>query len=83
MNGPEIYYATMNILDYMALNILTDKEKDELYNILDALRKFDSHIGDEDDYIASIADANNCGICSTWEQIVDELRKQFNEGERI
>lgn len=78
MNGPELYYAIMNILDFVALNHLKHEEELELYSILDRLQKFDP-VGLETE---SIADANDCGKASTWEEIVVELQKQFIKGDR-
>lgn len=54
----EIYYAIINILDYI-----------EGENSIDKIR--------------SIADANNCGVCDSFEKIIMSFQEQYELGERI
>lgn len=74
----ELYYAIMNILDYIALNELSKDKKENLYKSLDHLLSLL-----DGDTISDISSANDCGICNTWEEIVEKLRELFEEGERI
>ena len=75
----ELYYAIMNIVDYLALNKynLTPKRRAELIYILDDLLDM------RGDTIADIADANDCGECHTWDQLIDAIRELFETGDRV
>ena len=33
--------------------------------------------------IADIADANDCGECHTWDQLIDAIRELFEIGDRV
>lgn len=82
----ELYYAIMNILDYMALNEVSDETKNKLFQILDNLRDCDKDFSDESktDYISSLADANDCGAdCTSWEMVISRLKELFETGERV
>lgn len=72
----QIYYAIMNILDGIALS---EKEVSivKFGYILDDLLAF------TDCDIEDIADANDCGHCTTWEEVINSLREQYNIGDRI
>ena len=71
----ELYYAIMNIVDYLAINEDTPI-KGSLYSILDRL----SHLAEAT--IEDIADANDCGKCETWIELVEKIRKLHKSGER-
>lgn len=36
----------------------------------------------EDQFIQDFADANDCGVCYSWNGIVEKLKGQFKRGER-
>ena len=74
----ENYYEMMNILDSVALSgkSLTPEQKRELDRLA-------AENGDIQDEIEATADANDCGFCSTWDDIVVALRKLFASGERF
>ncbi len=69
------YYEIMNTLDDLALNnkplMLPDIIK------LHALAK------ENDLTIEDIADANNCGECHEWNELLAALKEQFSSGERV
>lgn len=71
----ELYYAITNIIDFCAVN---GKELDkEFIDILDKLaEKGDLHIED-------IADANDCGICTTWQELLAGFCELYKTGNRI
>lgn len=48
-----------------------------------ALEELDYFAEQGDIHIADVADANDCGGCETWQEIVDELAYQLSTGERI
>lgn len=75
----ELYYAIMNIIDYLALNknTIAPKRQAELIYILDDLLDM------RGDTIADIADANDCGECHTWDQLINAIREQFEVGDRV
>lgn len=68
------YYQLMNKLDEWALSgyFPGKTQKQELDNLL---AKADATIED-------IADANDCGECHTWEDIISALHILFEHGER-
>lgn len=75
----ELYYAIMNIVDYLALDrdgIDTNKRC-----VLISILKDLCSIGGYE--IEDIADANDCGECHTLGHLIKEIRKQFNSGERV
>ena len=75
----ELYYAIINIVDYLALNknTIAPKRRAELIYMLDDLRDM------RGDTIADIADANDCGECHTWDQLIDAIRELFEIGDRV
>lgn len=78
-NPTETYYNIMNILDAHAVQF--EQLSPETIAELDRLAE---GLGSEPTkyYIESIADANDCGICDTWQEVVDALAELFEEGER-
>lgn len=74
----ELYYAIMNIVDYLALNNnLSKTRRRELIQILYYLLNM------RGDTIEDIADANDCGECHTWDQLIDAIMELFETGERV
>lgn len=75
----ELYYAIMNIVDYLALNNynLSQTRREKLIHILNEL------LGMSGDTIEDIAGANDCGECHTWEQLIDAIRELFETGDRV
>lgn len=83
MNDKEIYFAIMNILDYMALHEeLSHDNQNKLIEICYSLLPFLD--GDSNqDKIAAMADANDCGDCSSFSTMVFALRELHKKAERI
>ena len=77
----EIYYNIMNFLDNKALNneLLTDVE---IYQLNINIARF-GLAETATEFIRDLADANDCGDCATWNEVVVALRKLFENGERI
>lgn len=75
--NPEIesYYEIMNILDYHAMHSRPLTMPDILQ--LHALAK------ENDITIEDIADANDCGDCHEWTELVAALKEQFKSGDRV
>ena len=74
------YIDIINFLDQKALSdnpILTPEEIEYLDG--DQMGFSDS----AEELIADIADANNCGCCFSWQDLVNALRHQFATGERV
>lgn len=71
----EIYYAIMNILDYYAKNekYLEAKTSNFLYYLASK----------ENIQISDIADANDCGPCKTWADVINALSGLYRSGDRI
>lgn len=76
----ETYYNIMNILDAHAVRF--EQLSPETIAELDRLAE---SLGPEPIkyHIESIADANDCGDCSTWQEVVDCLSDSFANGDRI
>ena len=73
----ELYYAIMNIVDYIALNPVS---AGRLYHLKHMMTELASM---EDISILDIADANDCGKCETWDELIKAIREQFNRGDRV
>jgi hypothetical protein len=69
------YYTIMNTLDTYALTGKKLTEKMAMF--LDCLAEIDGT------NIEEIADANDCGKCKTWAEIVEKLAELFKTGDRI
>lgn len=81
----ELYYAIMNIIDYLALAEIDKLDQFELYKILDKLIAIDSAYNGEstDDEFNAIADANDVGGVKTWQEMVTEIKKLHENEERV
>ena len=75
------YVNLMNFLCEKALKgeMLTKVETDQLNHCIDKYDVADSVT----ELINDIADANDCGICKSWQDIVNALSEQFKNGERM
>ena len=69
------YYEIMNILDEHAIHNIPLTMQDIMK--LHALAK------ENDLKIEDIADANDCGDCHEWTELVAALKDQFASGERV
>lgn len=80
----EIYFAIINILDYIAKNS-ENNINDYNADLLSICSKLLPYIEGENsiDKIRSIADANNCGVCDSFEEIIMSFQEQYELGERI
>ena len=68
------YYILMNKLDEWALSGHFPGKNQKL--------ELDGLLAKSDSTIEDIADANNCGECHTWEDLISALHIQFENGER-
>lgn len=77
----EWYVNLMNFLDERALSgkLLNRMEIKQLNNCIDRYDCGDSVL----EVIRATADANDCGICNTWNELILALRKLHQTGERI
>ena len=71
----ETYFTIMNLLDEYALNGKQPTANTILF--LDCLAEM------EDFKIEDIADANDCGKCETWADLINGLAENFKTGNRI
>lgn len=78
-NTTSLYYATINIVDYLALyeDVIPKIKKSKLYRILFELQSITG------DTVEDIADANDAGGCKTWSELVDRFKELHKKGERI
>lgn len=81
----EIYYKVMELLDDIAIDgIKYHLTIDQISPKLDTISQLISYSGeDEEDYISSIADANNCGEVKNLLGMVEALQANFLSGERV
>ena len=81
----ELYYAIVNIVDYLALAEVDNDEERELYRILDKLLRFESECkgADINETFDAIADANDVGGVKSWQEMVKEMKELFKNGERV
>lgn len=77
-----MYSTLMNTLDIFAQygKPINDIWKAMFNEIEMEVLGYDKSI---EDSIASTADANDCGYCTTWEELITELRLNMLRGERI
>lgn len=80
----ELYYAIINIVDYLTLAQIDKMDQSELYKILDKLIAIDSGYNGEaiDDEFNAIADANDVGGVKTWQEMVAAFKELYVNGER-
>lgn len=69
------YYEIMNILDDHAMHNRPLTMQD--------IMKLHSLAKENDLTIEDIADANDCGDCHEWTELVAVLKEQFKSGERV
>lgn len=89
----ELYYAMLNIVDYLALEDNISKETEEkLYKILDEILDIDTEYQLQDgedfeqackDHFDSIADANDAGSARDWKEMAAIFRHLWINGDRV
>ena len=77
-NTTSLYYATINIVDYLALyeDVIPKIKKSRLYRVLIYLQSITG------DTVEDIADANDAGGCKTWSELVNRFKELHKKGER-
>lgn len=78
--NPEIraYYAVVNIIDWYIS--LTDKKEDTFDKVIALLEQIEL---ESDINPADVGDANDCGSCESWEDVIDGFQHLTETGERI
>lgn len=82
---PELYYAIINIVDFLVLAEVDKLEQSELYRILDKLLAIDSGYNGTpiDEEFNAITDANDAGGVKTWQEMVEVFKELHKKGERV
>lgn len=79
--NPELYYAIVNILDWYTKDKKCYESDIGTHNrvmkCLTTLQEL-GHIDIED-----ISDANDCGKCESWTELIYEFAKLWENGERV
>ena len=75
MRAVNSYYMITNIIDYITKNGKRATE-DEL-GLIKGIAK------EQDIYVEDFADANDCGKCYTWEEVIGAFRALWASGERV
>ena len=81
----ELYYAIINIVDFLALAEVDKDDGSELYRILDKLLRIDAEYNDQtiEENFEGITDANDTGGVKTWQEMVEVFKELHKKGERI
>lgn len=89
----ELYYAMLNIVDFLALEDNISKETEEkLYKILDEILDIDTEyqLQDGEDFkqarkenFEGIADANDAGSAHDWKEMAAIFRHLWVNGDRV
>ena len=89
----ELYYAMINIVDFLALSEDVTKETEEkLYKMLDELLDIDTkfRLKDGEDFeqarkdsFDGIADANDAGSARDWKEMAAIFRHLWVNGDRV
>jgi len=76
MNNPEmeIYYAVVNLIDWY---VAQQKDRDSVEQIL---KTIESVTGISP---AEVGEANDCGLCATWGEVIDGFVELTEAGERV
>ncbi len=82
---PELYYAIINIVDFLALAEVDKLDQSELYRILDKLLAIDSGYNGMsiDEEFEGITDGNDVGGVKTWQEMVEVFKELHENGERV
>lgn len=80
MNGfnseMEIYYSVVNLIDWFVTKGQQD-DKATVMSILDQIEEI------ADIHPSEVGDANDCGVCDTWEEVIDGFQDLIKNGERV
>lgn len=81
----KIYYAMINITDFLATHETDEATAASLYNVLDILCNIYAKEGNEEPaaVLSAIADANDAGGAASWPELVKEFKTLHDAGERI
>ena len=81
IGNDEIYYAIINLIDFITKipreRNISDTEEFHIRNTIAYL----GEVGGID--IGAVGDANDCGNCRTWDEIIDGFKEQWRCGERV
>lgn len=88
----ELYYAMLNIVDFLALVENTTETEEKLYKILDDLLDVETiyHLKDGEDFetarkewFEGITDANDAGSARDWKEMAAIFRHLWINGDRV
>ena len=69
----EMYYVLIDLIDWY----VTGCNKDDFIKIL---KRIEFYGGGSP---ADVGDANDCGCCESWEEVIEEIKKLHESGERM
>lgn len=75
MRAVNSYYMITNIIDYIIKN-----EKKATEHELELIKGIAKEQGI---YVEDFADANDCGKCYTWEEVIGAFRALWASGKRV
>ena len=75
----ENYFKIIDIIDGIAK--IQRKATTEEIKIMNELAKKDGE--DIKQYISDLANANDCGDCRTWEDVINAFKELWKNGERV
>ncbi len=88
----ELYYAMLNIVDFLALEENTTETEEKLYKVLDDLLDVETtyHLKDGEDFkqarkemFEGITDANDAGCANDWKEMAAIFRHLWVNGDRV
>ena len=88
----ELYYAMLNIVDFLALEENTTEKEEKLYKVLDDLLDVETtyHLKDGEDFeqarkemFEGITDANDAGCANDWKEMAAIFRHLWVNGDRV
>lgn len=71
-----IYYGVVNLIDWAAIEG-TEKDRKTVEQILEQIEEMAGI------HPAEVGDANDCGECKTWSEVIDGFKELIQSGERI
>lgn len=69
----KMYYILVDLIDWY----VTGCDKDNFIKLLELIESYGAGSP------ADVGDANDCGCCKSWEEVIEEIRKLHESGERI
>jgi hypothetical protein len=74
------YYLTINLIDWYVTSSWGDKAEEAKKKVIRILKWIEET---SDINPADVGDANNCGKCENWDDVISGFAELFTSGERV